>query len=379
MSLPTRPEALALLHEWVQSESLRKHMYAVEAALRAYARHFGEDRQQGSGRAGTGEQRTAELPQEEDQRHLARLISELPVPSAIGIGTAKGALHFEAQTQRVDPEALGQVGLQRSGIDTASMLFWRYFFALSLLLPIALLLRQKLRAGWSEGGRSLFLTSLTLGAFQTFCYFRAVEFIPTSVAVLFFYAYPLMTLLLQRVLQGRQAPVQTLFACLLILAGAAAMAHGALWQAELPLAGVLLAAIVPVSYGFYAIRMATLAGRLPSLSGAIFIQCGLLSSYAAMTLFSGLRMGGDAWAWLHLFAIASIGSAIPMFIMAYSLPRLGAAGFGVMSSFELVTVVFFGVLLLGEELSPTQWIGVACVLAGMMIYRPAAERRAAPG
>ncbi len=43
MSLPTRPEALALLHEWVQSESLRKHMYAVEAALRAYATHFGED------------------------------------------------------------------------------------------------------------------------------------------------------------------------------------------------------------------------------------------------------------------------------------------------------------------------------------------------
>ncbi|MBM3479193.1 MAG: DMT family transporter [Alphaproteobacteria bacterium] len=271
------------------------------------------------------------------------------------------------------------VGLQRSGMDTASILFWRYFFALSLLLPIALLLRQKLRAGWNEGGRGLFLTSLTLGAFQTFCYFRAVELIPTSVAVLFFYAYPLMTLLLQRVLQGRQAPLQTLFACLLILAGAGAMAHGALWQADLPLAGLLLAAIVPVTYGFYAIRMATLAGRLPSLPAAIFIQLGLLASYAAMTLVSGLSTGGDAWTWLQLFAIASIGSAIPMFIMAYSLPRLGAAGFGVMSSFELVTVVFFGVLLLGEQLTPTQWIGVACVLGGMLIYRPAAERRAGPG
>jgi drug/metabolite transporter (DMT)-like permease len=181
------------------------------------------------------------------------------------------------------------------------------------------------------------------------------------------------------VLQGRQAPVQTLFACLLILAGAAAMAHGALRQADLPIAGLLLAAIVPVTYGFYAIRMATLAGRLPSLSGAIFIQCGLLASYAAMTLATGLSAGGDAWTWLHLFAIASIGSAIPMFIMAYSLPRLGAAGFGVMSSFELVTVVFLGVLLLGEELSPTQWVGVACVLGGMMIYRPAAERRPTTG
>lgn len=43
MSLPTREEAYALLCEWVESESLRRHMVAVEVALRAYARHYGED------------------------------------------------------------------------------------------------------------------------------------------------------------------------------------------------------------------------------------------------------------------------------------------------------------------------------------------------
>ena len=39
----SREQALALMHEYTQSDSLRKHMLAVEAAMRAYAGKFGED------------------------------------------------------------------------------------------------------------------------------------------------------------------------------------------------------------------------------------------------------------------------------------------------------------------------------------------------
>jgi putative nucleotidyltransferase with HDIG domain len=38
----SRDEAYALMTEWTQSESLRKHMLAVEAAVRGYARLWGE-------------------------------------------------------------------------------------------------------------------------------------------------------------------------------------------------------------------------------------------------------------------------------------------------------------------------------------------------
>ncbi len=38
-----RSEALQLMHEYTASDALRKHMYAVEASMRAYARKFGED------------------------------------------------------------------------------------------------------------------------------------------------------------------------------------------------------------------------------------------------------------------------------------------------------------------------------------------------
>lgn len=41
--LPTRDDALALVHQYTASDSLRKHMLSVEAAMRAYAEKEGAD------------------------------------------------------------------------------------------------------------------------------------------------------------------------------------------------------------------------------------------------------------------------------------------------------------------------------------------------
>jgi len=43
VSAPTRDEAWELFCEWTESDSLRKHVLGVEAAMRAYARRYGED------------------------------------------------------------------------------------------------------------------------------------------------------------------------------------------------------------------------------------------------------------------------------------------------------------------------------------------------
>jgi predicted hydrolase (HD superfamily) len=43
MSQPTRDEAWDLVCEWIDSDSLRKHVLGVEACMRAYAERGGED------------------------------------------------------------------------------------------------------------------------------------------------------------------------------------------------------------------------------------------------------------------------------------------------------------------------------------------------
>ncbi len=43
--MPSRQEALDLLHEYVKSESLRKHCLAIAYAMEAYAKHFNENKE----------------------------------------------------------------------------------------------------------------------------------------------------------------------------------------------------------------------------------------------------------------------------------------------------------------------------------------------
>ena len=43
VSIPPYSESLDLFLQWTESDSLRRHAYAVEAGMAEYARHFGED------------------------------------------------------------------------------------------------------------------------------------------------------------------------------------------------------------------------------------------------------------------------------------------------------------------------------------------------
>ncbi|HEU0146343.1 MAG TPA: EamA family transporter [Bradyrhizobium sp.] len=69
---------------------------------------------------------------------------------------------------------------------------------------------------------------------------------------------------------------------------------------------------------------------------------------------------------LALLALAIVSTAFAMVIYFHLVQTLGSIGATAQSYLRVPIGVAIGVLVLGERLSPTVWVGLACVLAGVI-------------
>src|SRR5262245_50600529 len=93
--------------------------------------------------------------------------------------------------------------LYAAGVDPASMLLWRYVIALPALLAAAAVVRLNLFVAWRRGAWKIALVGATLGVGQTITFWKSIETLDTSLAVLLFYTYPALMLVLDRILFQR--------------------------------------------------------------------------------------------------------------------------------------------------------------------------------
>jgi drug/metabolite transporter (DMT)-like permease len=258
--------------------------------------------------------------------------------------------------------------LQTSGVDTVSLLWWRYVFGLSVLVPLAVRQRREVAPGWAAPATGLLLCGI-FAAFQTFCYYKSIETVATSVVVTIFFAYPIFTLLLDRFALRIDVPRSTLAAILIIVTGVLMTSVPQLSMAGADATGLLLAALTPGLYAIYITVSFGFTRRLPTFAAAICLYLGQLIVFSVAVAALGLKTPATAAEWLATIAIATVGGSLQIASFAYALPRLSGSGYAVIVSLELVTVVILGVLLLGERLEPVQVLGVVLVLAGVLLDR----------
>lgn len=193
----------------------------------------------------------------------------------------------------------------------------------------------------------------------------SVSYIPVNLAVLIFYTYPMMTLLVVCAMQRRRPGVAELAAVSLALLGVG-LAIQARFE-HLNTAGFAFALLAAVGA---ATTFIVAARALPWMGTA------LMSWYACSVAFVGgaaLTLGLDAVALPDTaFGIGLIAVIVTMFATAVlsmfvGVKLIGPVRAATLLCLEPVTAIFVAVLVLGEQLTTGQWLGAALVAIAMLM------------
>lgn len=136
--------------------------------------------------------------------------------------------------------------------------------------------------------------------------------------------------------------------------------------------GILFALLSAVSWGFANVfaRKAQLKGRTDQWSG-LFITLVVNNLFNlivfGVSLFWHIPSTWNATGLLFFAAGGLLNSCIGRGLIFLAISRLGAPKAGVIKGTTPVFVLFGGVFLLGEVLSPTDYMGIALALMGVMV------------
>lgn len=256
--------------------------------------------------------------------------------------------------------------LTAAGIAVVPLLFYRFAIGALALTAVALAVRARLpsRSGWMK--------SIGLGCFfaaMSTTYFFALTHAGAAYAVLTLYAYPAVVAVLEHAL-GNRVTAQRLLAVGLALGGIALLVHPG---GHLDRAGIAVGLLSAIFYGTYLVLTTRVMRLVPPLPGSLAIVATMAIIFGAATLVTNhsFHIAGEHIALLVVFGIVS--TAVPIGLLSYGIPKIGAPRAAVLGTLEPLTAVMLVTFLAGERLDVLQLVGGGLlVLSSVVPDRPAA-------
>lgn len=267
------------------------------------------------------------------------------------------------------------LGIQAGPLVLAQV---RISFSFLVLLAIALAWRRPmLRANLRDAGGLAVLGLFGIVA-STYGYLVAIDRTTVATAIVLQYTAPIWVVLYTSLLGGERLTRRRLLATALSFGGCVMAVggyglSGFAWSGS----GVAWGMVSAFSYSFFTIWGARMARR-------VALWTSLLYSLGATTLFWAvvhpparlLANGYTAGQWAILFSYAMLSVLIPYALFYRGLKHLRPANVIVTSTLEPVFAIVFAFLLVGERLVSLQFLGMACVLAAVVLVASGNRARA---
>lgn len=249
-----------------------------------------------------------------------------------------------------------------AGVSGSTIVVYRVLVMLVLAGAAAAVLGRSLKVAPGERGTIGLLGIAT--AFVGVCYLSSVAFIPVAVAVVVFYTFPVLIVLLSPFVEGTRLTPALLGVAGLALVGVALVvgpAFGALDWRGLALA---LGASLATAIQFFAAARARQTGVFAK---TFWIHLVVLPTAALIGALAGNLAPPSAL----LLAVWPVAITIAFYLLGFvmqflALTRISAVAAGIAYCAEPVVAALAAPMILGETLSPIQLLGGTLVIAAIV-------------
>ena len=261
----------------------------------------------------------------------------------------------------------GALPLYEEGVNTASVLFYRFFMAV-LMLAIMLIVQRK-DFSVTKGALKVLGSLGMLFAASSITYYQSFHFMDAGIASTILFVYPVMVAVIMATFFREKVTASTVTSIILALVGIGLLYKGDA-GVSLSTMGVLLVMVSSLTYAVYivivnqsSIRMSTL--KLTFYVLLICMTCLLAYSFTSPDLHLMLPPSPRAWffaCWLGL-----VPTVLSLVFMTIAVHEVGATPTAIMGALEPLTAVAIGVLVFGELFTFRLAVGIVLILSAVLL------------
>ena len=255
-----------------------------------------------------------------------------------------------------------------NGADSFGLMCSRYIIAV-----VVLLIYRTFKLGLGKWPtKKLSLKLFLLGAIglysNSICMFTAFDYLPSGLAMVLFYFYPILVVLFGWVF-FRHVPPKIIWPCLAITLLGVALSASKLSGGQAK--GVAIIVFGAFAYAIYSVLAGASMPKTDLVSGLILVFGGAGFSFVVVWLIDppGLptTMPFTADVWLPALEIGIVGTIGAMGIFFAGMNLIGASKSAVIQTWEVLVAICSGVFFLNQSFSIRQLFGAVLILSGVIV------------
>lgn len=260
------------------------------------------------------------------------------------------------------------VPLMHDGMATESILVYRFAFA---TLVVAMIMKWK-GISFRETAKHLrLLLALSILYFcSAFFLINGYRSMPSGVATVIHFMYPIMVALLMLILFRQKLSKRTFFSLFMAFFGVV-LISGVIGTSGLKV-GLVEIGLVAFSGFCYATYIVVVnrsgVDKVPMWRFTFYIMLFSTLLFSLMAIGKqDLQLPTSAQSWVLLFLLGVVPTVISNIFLVIAIPLIGSTATSIMGVLEPLTAVIVGVVVLGEHLTPSSSLGIITILFAVAV------------